>query len=1281
MAKGDGITLEKLYLELGLDMSQLQADILAADRSVTENLGRLNRQQNTIKLRVEADVAGLDRVKDTAQILTIQEQGLNQQLSLSRDKLAILDAAYRQVASNQNSSAMAIQRAEQALQKQRIEVGRLESALRNLSAQKISLDTSLLQDNVAKLNAKIQNVRIKADIDTSRLKDAGSVFDAQKVHVTALTRELELQRQKLAQLQAQMYQSARATGSDSSATLNIKSNVLQQIQQINQLQTKLREVQATNINLQIRADSLKRVEADVQEKISLLNARIEHIRVKTDIDVSKIGNAASEFDKAKVHAQGLNRELDLQNKKLAEMRKALATSISANGLNNVKTINLQTEIQKQIQAIDQLKAKLNDLNKITPPKSNGLLSGYLNIKGDVAGKLNSLTASFNGITSASHSADGAINKTLEIIGAIPHPVGKAVAALVSIPLVIHGIENSLLDMAKAYIAAGDATYVMSRGMQLSVADMGKLSTIAKVTGIDINEVNSMLRRFSMQVTKADSNNLQMQTLKRYGAELYDDNGRLKNAVDLSRELGKALKAAEAEGNGAAFRDIVGGKFWSGNIVTYLEDFDDNEKLAAEIVKNKLANPTWAHQIQGEINALNAQAAQTGGAFSAALMPVTAEIVPHMRKQFAELANVIAANKDNVKFLGDAMALPVRILHEMTDGVISLSKAIDNAKDSGTTLGKVFDSYAKKRDDIAALMNVAPVTALTATFSPLPIDVFIAQYREEIERFKAERAKLEADAKAKDDERQTRIASTANLSALSEGERQKLQSTLESMDEERIKREEETADIIYKIHHGSYENKLRDLQRFKSEQLKIIEETEEELMKAGGSEDDASLDEEREALYKNIAAKQLQIEHEKEEKLAEIRQRIAAGDKTELENRMIAIEDEKVAWIDAGMEKAEAEKLAQKQLSDYLKSTQKELMTTITSLYQTELEKRLSQIEKERQAWIDKCDDEVQATKLAEQEKADAQRSAAMQVIKQQADAYKAYQEGGFKGLQAYQMAQLSKSGVDLSYLNMTPEQLMSFQKAQQVAEKSMLPNFMTDADKEMYRQQLAADQQRARVYDDQNYAIVNGVKVGMAEALGGKPINVTLADGSELKATADGRGSLTEVKTSNNGDETVTTERNFDLPQIFDDVPQSFLGISQATQGVVNAFGEIPTAVQGVSETLSGLDIPQMDEIANPLAGLDPEIQATVQQFSAMNTQVGDVVVKLSDLSAAIANLQLSEENSASNERTPVTVNVNVAINEAHAWDSEHIQELSEKVASELEPRIVGAIGGDDNSY
>ena len=1448
MAASDGKTLEKLYLELGLDLSQLQADILAADRTVTENLGRINRERNTIKLRVEADVAALDAVKNATQILEIQERGLNQQLTLSRDKLAILEAAYRQVAANKNSTAMAVQRAEQAFLKEKAAVGKLEQQLKSLAAQKISLDTSHLQNSIAQLNARIQHIRIQAEIDTSKLTGATAVFDTQKTHIAAVTKELDLQRQKLIQLREAMYQSARNTGGDSVQTLNIKSNVLEQIRQITQLETRLKELQDTNINLQIRADSLKQVEATVSEKIAQINARIENIRVKTEIDVSKLGAAASEFDKAKAHVQGLNRELDLQNQKLAEMKRALGASVSANGLNNVKTINLQTEIQKQIQAIDRLKAKIDELNKIQPPKTNNLLGGYLNIKGDVANKLNQITNAFNGITDASKSADGAITKSLEIIGAIPHPVGRAVAALAAIPLVIKGIENSLLEMAKPAIAGGDSFYVMSRGMQLSVADMGKLSTIAKVTGIEISEVNNSLRRFSMQMTKADEGNVAAQVMKRYGAEVTDANGRIKNAIELSAELGKALKAAQAEGNGAAFRDLVGGKFWSADFITYLEDFADNVEQAKKVVKNGLANPTWAHSIQGEINTLNAQTAQLGGAFSAALMPVVAEIVPRATERFGELTKVIAANKENIKFLGDAMAVPVRMMNELTDGVISLSKAIDEAKDKGTTLGKVFEKRGEYRDDLSALMNVAPMTAMTAIFSPATgaTDLAIEKYRKEIDEFKKARAEAEKAAKEKNDAKQAEMESSFGLSGLTIEQSQKLEGAETRLNEERIKREQETADIIFKINHSSYENSLHDLERWKDEQLRIITETEELIKNVTGQ--DVTLEDERGAIDDSYAAKQIQIEEEKEAKLAEIRQRIESADKTALENRMIEIEDEKDAWIKAGMEKAEAEKLAQQSLNSYLKNIEQELSDSINSIRQNDLEKKLAQIEKEKKAWIDKGASEAQAEQLAQEQirqaheeteialdeirdsvaaldrsdlenklvniekerqawikkgmdeaeatelaqkkiskiykeaqedraktiakayedaakkyqaameeaerKNKALRDEALNTLKQEAEEFATFLKDGYAGLQ--KLIQ-QKSGISPELAKqMTPENLEAYKAAKEKATDSLLPNWKdifsadsvpvelpenlyatSDASKEAAQQldNLAASAKNAA----ENYGA--GISIEESPTAPAPPIRAYVKpDGStEITNMAQPKDSELVAEAFNSvAKATETVEQNLEdfgkqvqqtaeqvssVPQVDEGYgvpeydydfnrPVAYEEASVDTSTLQNSFGELETAVQGATEKLSGLETPEFDaptygdasidtsglqislgELNTAVQGatgtfsavptsIEPSLQNFVQLFSIAGTGIQEVTVRISELSAALANFSLPQANAQqTEERVPVEVNTTVQIDEAHAWDYDHIQELAEQVADIIEPRIIGAIGGDSFAY
>lgn len=1347
-----------LSMRIGLTLSQLQSDFLAAEQTVKQGIAALNRQQNLVKLRMETDLSGLDAVVDKTKILQVQEQGLTQLLEMQRDKLKLATAAYQDYANSKNANEVVAKKLETSMERERLAVARLEAQLKNLSAQKISFDASKLQENISQITAKIQNVRLKAEFDTSQLKGANSAFDAQKIHVAAVTKELELQRQKLIQLREAMYRSASTTGGDSVQTISLKSNVLQQMQEITRLETKLKELSATNINLQIRADSLRQAENQINENIARINARIENIKVRTELDTSKLSGAASEFDKAKAHVQGLNRELDLQNQKLAEMKRALATSISANGLNHVKTINLDTDIRRQIQEIDKLKAKIQELNNISPPKNNNLLSGYLNIKGDISGRLNQIATSFTGITSAAGSADGAITKALDIIGAIPHPAGKAVAALAAIPLVIKGIENSLLELAKPAISGGDSFYVMSRGMQLSVADMAKLSTIAKVTGIEIGEVNNSLRRFSMQMTKAgERNNLAIQTLKRYGAEITDENGRLKNAVELAGELGKALKAAQAEGNGAAFRDIVGGKFWSGDFITFLEDFADNMETASKIVKNGLANPTWAHQIRGEINTMNTQAAQLHGAFSASLMPVADEIVPRTTERLGELTKAIAANKENIKFLGDTMALPIRLMNEFTDSVISLSNAIDEAKNKETTLGKVFESYGKYRDDLAALMNVAPMTALWALTSPIDnsTDAAIAAYRSEIEEFKRTREEAEQAARTKNDAQQARAANTEALNRQNLEQQQKLEAALAETENRRIKNVQEAEDIIYRLRHSNFENSLRDLEKWEAEQIKVIEELK-ELSKNFLGEDNR-FDDEENAIYELSNAKRLQLEEEKEAKLAEIRQRISAAERTEFENRMIAIEDEKDAWIAAGMEKAEAEQLAEKQKADYILNVEQELSAAIQELHQSDFEKRLAQIEKEKQAWIKKGAsitqaeqlaqakiqqlnqqteeklndirgsvaalfrsdienriaqvekeqqawikagmDEAEAEELAaikkskivedyaskEQEKIEQSlearakaeedyhkkvqaaqeeanrknaslRNEALNVLKQEAKEFEVFLKEGYSGLQKLLYDKLLKSGVNPESLKkMTPDKLEQYKSAKEQATKSFLPNWRdpySPAAVELPKS-LQEIQKPAEVAA-QSLSIIPEAAQNAAQSLNNFANNVF-----------SGEFARNRIDSGNN------------IPATYDAT-----NFPVVIQSATDSLNQLPIAISGVFERLAEFSAPQISEINNPFAAMEPQVESFVQQFSGLSAGMQEVTVKLNDFANFISELASVKNNQpATTERKTVEVNTSVQIEEAHAWDYSHIQELAEKVADILEPRLIRAVGGDSNSY
>ena len=86
-------TVGGLYMRLGLSLDELETDFIAAERTTRENLNRLNRESNLIRLRAEVEIGNLDETADAMQILTVRENALNQQMAIQRDRIRLADAA------------------------------------------------------------------------------------------------------------------------------------------------------------------------------------------------------------------------------------------------------------------------------------------------------------------------------------------------------------------------------------------------------------------------------------------------------------------------------------------------------------------------------------------------------------------------------------------------------------------------------------------------------------------------------------------------------------------------------------------------------------------------------------------------------------------------------------------------------------------------------------------------------------------------------------------------------------------------------------------------------------------------------------------------------------------------------------------------------------------------------------------------------------------------------------------------------------------------------------
>lgn len=123
----------ELYMRLGLSLDELETDFIAAERTTRENMARLNRESNLIRLRAEVAIGNLDETADAIQILTVRESALNQQMAIQRDRIRLAEAAYRDLEARHEVDESVTQRAAAALERERLALQRLERELREVT--------------------------------------------------------------------------------------------------------------------------------------------------------------------------------------------------------------------------------------------------------------------------------------------------------------------------------------------------------------------------------------------------------------------------------------------------------------------------------------------------------------------------------------------------------------------------------------------------------------------------------------------------------------------------------------------------------------------------------------------------------------------------------------------------------------------------------------------------------------------------------------------------------------------------------------------------------------------------------------------------------------------------------------------------------------------------------------------------------------------------------------------------------------------------------------------
>lgn len=1036
------------------------------------------------------------------------------------------------------------------------------------------------------------------------------------------------------------------------------------------------------------------VEETLSSNIARLNRQYRLIDLKAKIALTGV---TDESKRLEIQARALTQQIELTRQKVKLYETAWLDAAKTNGTASTQAEKASVTLKQQqlylarlsqsLQEVTARQKEMADATAAAQKQSQSPLGMYQSFKGDISGAIGQLTSAFSGLKEASSSADSAIMKSLEIIGSIPTVAGKVVAALASIPLVIKGVENSLMNLAEPAISSGDAIYAMSRGVQMSISDFAKFSTICKVTGIEVNEVTATIRRLQTQITKAGDGNTLTRMLEKYGVAVRDSNGELKDALKMSEALAEGLAKAQAAGKSREFISALG-RGTSGDFITYLEDLAGNMELAGKIVKNGLANPALAHEVQGNINALNTQAAQLKDAYASAFMPITNQIVQNQRERLGELTKVFQKNADSIKQIGYALAEVTEKFEEFETA--AAKAAIENTKRLISPDKSRYNPYAlfdKYKDDKSIRdfdqhgNAIVSVTKLA---------------KKELESYSAAEKQIISSSDR---------AWQAHVNKLSPAF-EKLQKHLEEEAEAAAKAKEELKNTWQvPFTDEEWEESLKRIKKYAEElahiqiDLEFGEDSygkslaELDLWNRQALEQAGEFIQERNQIEETAAAKLAQIERDKENRISEIRESANAKFRTDLENQLAAIEKQKKRWIHIGMEEAEAEILAQREKADAISKLNQSVAANLDSIWQSSLEKRLAAIEREKQAWIQKGVDEVKSTRWAEQAKADAQRAAASSIADNQGklDEYDAYRKGGYTGLQNYKD---DKEARDLfkQYLpdgtysekefqkrmrkiqdeldkrrairNATPEELADFQRAQELAEKSRFPNLMTERDKldveRLSLKDLLAEQERLRAKNENNYIEdANGNRTPLYEVLPDELLEKLKQRLEELDNAAENYQNQLEQPAEN-------------------ETP-----VAQPETDIAAPFEQLSPAIENVSSNFDNL-APTLENLGSNFDDLTPIIENVNSYFDDLSSQIAETTSAFGNLIERLNQLEIPQQSAPDNfqqQAVPTEITNNVTITEAHAWDYSHIQELAEKVAEVITPRILGAIGGDSNSY
>ncbi|AOH48044.1 hypothetical protein BCS37_06170 [Selenomonas sp. oral taxon 920] len=712
----------------------------------------------------------------------------------------------------------------------------------------------------------------------------------------------------------------------------------------------------------------------VSDSIARLNSKANNIHLKLDADLAKLDGVGTELDKIKVRHQAINRELDIQRQKEQILAAVLQSAKKNDGADSASYRRAESNLLRQQRTVAQTEAEVRKLNNRL--KESAVLSGTLG--GRIASGMTAAQAGVKNLTSGFNV------------------LSTKMAAVMAVAATGAGLFN----ITKDAMLAGENVYKLTQRLHVSAGEAATLNRVFQLADTDIKSVIPLIARLDKQVSAAgNSGNDTTRALSRFGIALKDQQGNLLPLNEQLAQLAKGYKTASEAGMEEAYTaEVLGAR--GAALIPILEQYDDLMTISSRVKTTGLLDPEQAHETYLKWREMEMEAGQLKLALGAALLPAAEELMPEINDGFQTFIETISDNKDEIK-----------------DAVLGWGEALKTVAELAGFVGEQIHKVNEHAEANSWLVKNHPVASPLIAIPFLGGTVLDAIYGDEYKQYleqqkiAKEKAAAEEQARAeaeKNAKAQEQNAKAAQIRAAAEKDAAKTVS-------ESAKATEQLTDSLYTLTHTDIQNSLHALNR---ESFQFFQK----------GADPHLIDEYRLAKEAKIYA----------DFQRDVVDKANALYKTDLQNKLDSIAREADAFRQKGLDEVQTQAWLSESKARVMEQWERDVASNIDSIWKTELENRLAEIEREKEAWVQKGLDEVEATRWAEKQKLDAKRNAALEVLRSQKEELQVFKKSGQVGLMEYLRKKNKFTAEDLG---LTPELLQQFQSGRKWAMENLLPNF------------------------------------------------------------------------------------------------------------------------------------------------------------------------------------------------------------------------------------------------